>query len=100
MERDAFACQDLDDFAACDAGRSLTFEPAKTAMSLFMGEFLSFALRAEQENKALFDFMRNGLTWFDESEGHYSNFHIVFLLHLTRFLGFLPNVDDAKSRSR
>lgn len=74
--------------------RSLTFEPAKTAMSLFMGEFLSFALRAEQENKALFDFMRNGLTWFDESEGHYSNFHIVFLLHLTRFLGFLPNVDD------
>lgn len=74
--------------------RSLAFEPAKTAMSLFMGEFLSYALRGEQENKALFDFLRNGLTWFDESEVHYANFHIVFLLHLTRFLGFFPNVDE------
>jgi len=74
--------------------RSLPFEPTKAAVSLFLGEFLSHALRSEQENQTLFEFMVNSLSWFDESEEHFTNFHIVFLLHLTRFLGFLPNVDD------
>lgn len=74
--------------------QSLPFEPAKATVALFLGEFLGHALRSEQENAPLFAFMLNGLSWLDESEQHYANFHIVFLLHLTRFLGFLPNVDD------
>jgi len=74
--------------------RSLPFEPYKTAMSLFLGEFLGYALRGEQANEAMFEYIVQALTWFDESEVHYANFHVVFLLHLTRFLGFMPNVED------
>ncbi|MCR4994295.1 MAG: DNA repair protein RecO [Bacteroidales bacterium] len=76
------------------AWHSLHFTPYKTAMSLFLGEFLSYALREEQTNEPLFEYMVHALSWFDESSAHYSNFHVVFLLHLTRFLGFLPNVED------
>ena len=74
--------------------RSLPFVPDKTAMCLFLGEFLGHALHAEQTNEALFEYIVNALTWFDESDEHYVNFHVVFLLHLTRFLGFMPNVED------
>lgn len=74
--------------------RSLPFDPYKAAMSLYLGEFLGYALRAESANVPLFDYVVNALSWFDESVQHYVNFHIVFLLHLTRFLGFQPNVDD------
>ncbi len=74
--------------------RTLTSEPHKAAIGLYLSEFLHHALRHEQENKPLFNYLMNALTWFDESDEHYVNFHIVFLLHLTRFLGFLPNVED------
>ena len=74
--------------------RNLPFHPMKTSISLFLGEFLCRALQHEQENPLLFDYIVNALSWFDESETGYVNFHLVFLLHLTRFLGFLPNVED------
>ena len=74
--------------------RTLMIEPRKTAMSLFLSEFLYHALHREQENRPLFEFVVNALSWFDEREDQFVNFHIVFLLHLTRFLGFLPNVED------
>lgn len=74
--------------------RSITLNPYKAAMGLFLSEFLYHALRREQENEMLFDFVNHALSWFDESEKHYANFHIIFLMHLTRFLGFLPNIDD------
>ena len=73
---------------------SLPFDPAKTAMALFLGEFLYRALHNEQENVALFQYLTNALQWLDESEGGYANFHLVVLLHLTRFLGFTPSTDE------
>lgn len=73
--------------------RDLPFQPVKAAIGMFLSEFLSYALRSEQENAALFGFVTNSLLWLDEADSRYANFHIVFLLHLSRFLGFMPNVD-------
>ena len=74
--------------------RDLPFQPTKAAMGLFLSEFLSHALRSEQENGPLFDFLVSSLQWLDEANRRYANFHVVFLLHLSRFLGFMPNADD------
>lgn len=74
--------------------RDLPFHPAKAAIGIFLAEFLSYALRSEQENGPLFDFAFSSLQWLDEADGRFANFHLVFLLHLSRFLGFMPNVDD------
>lgn len=73
--------------------RTIPFQPYKMTMALFLGEFLYYALRHEMQNPALFDYMTHSLAWLDESEEHYANFHVVFLLRLTRFLGFYPNVE-------
>ncbi len=73
---------------------SLLSDYSKLAISLFINEFLYHALRDEQHNEPLFDYIRNSIEWLDQRETEFANFHLVFLMHLSRFLGFYPNLDD------
>ena len=73
---------------------SIPFEPDKLAISLFVAEFLYYALRSEQRNELLFDYLEHSIMWLDGQSARFANFHLVFLLRLTRFLGFYPNLDD------
>lgn len=73
---------------------SLPYDPIKGTVSLFLSEFLYHALKHELENESLFLYLCNSLQWFDRSERGLANFHLVFLMRLTRFLGFWPNVQD------
>lgn len=74
---------------------SLPFNPYKLSISLFVAEFLCHALRGEQRNEPLYLYIKDSLRWLDEcgDEG-FANFHLVFLMRLSRFLGFYPNLDD------
>ncbi|MBQ8990038.1 MAG: DNA repair protein RecO [Prevotella sp.] len=73
---------------------SIPFEPRKLAISLFIAEFLYYALRSEQENMPLFDYVVDGIQWLDGQGDRFANFHLVFLMRLSRFLGFYPNLED------
>ena len=73
---------------------SIPFEPDKLAISLFVAEFLYYALRSEQRNELLYDYLEHSIVWLDGQQARFANFHLVFLLRLTRFLGFYPNLDD------
>ena len=73
---------------------SLQTHPSKLSIVLFLAEFLYQALRGEQQNEPLFDYVVNSLQWLDGEEQHVANFHLVFLMRMTRFLGFFPNLDD------
>ena len=73
---------------------TIPFEPDKLAISLFVAEFLYYALRGEQQNALLFDYVTDSIQWLDGQEGRFANFHLVFLMRLSRFLGFYPNLDD------
>ena len=73
---------------------SIPFHPHKLAISLFVAEFLYYALRSEQRNELLYDYLENSFLWLDGQDGHFANFHLVFLMRLSRFLGFYPNLDE------
>lgn len=73
--------------------RSLPYEPYKAAIALFLSEFLYRTLRSETCNPALFAYLCHSLQWLDQCEGAFANFHSVFILRLTRFLGFYPNAE-------
>lgn len=73
---------------------SLQTNPAKLSITLFLAEFLYHALKGEQENEPMFDYVASSLQWLDGADGHVANFHLVFLMRLARFLGFFPNLDD------
>lgn len=85
--------QRLSDVSIAYAYTSLTVESRKLAIAMFVGEFLGFALRGEQEGGTLFDYVADSMQWLDAAEGGFANFHLVFLMRLSRFLGFFPNLE-------
>lgn len=73
---------------------SIPYDPFKSAMALFLAEFLYRAIREEAENRPLFAYLQHSVIWLDTCREGYANFHLVFLMRLSRFLGLYPNLDD------
>lgn len=73
---------------------TLALNMDKLAIGIFVSEFLYYALREETANPQLFEFIADSLMWLDETRASFANFHLVFLIRISRFLGFFPNVND------
>lgn len=61
----------------------------KSAIVLFLSELLSNTLKEEEKNEDLFSFLETAFQYLD-NEDRFANFHLLFLLKLSRYLGFLP----------
>ena len=70
------------------------YHPYKSSMALFLAEFLYRAIREEAENRPLFAYLQHSVIWLDECREGFANFHLVFLMRLSRFLGLYPNLED------
>lgn len=72
---------------------SLPYDPYKSAIALFLAEFLNHALHEETANAPLFAYLCNSLQWLDGARTPVANFHLVFLMRMSRFLGLYPNLE-------
>ena len=43
---------------------------------------------------SLFAYICDSMQWLDIAEKNFANFHLTFLMRMSRFLGFYPNLDD------
>tara|TARA_R110002072_G_scaffold96968_5_gene213075 strand:+ start:1044 stop:1769 length:726 start_codon:yes stop_codon:yes gene_type:complete len=66
----------------------------KQSIVMFVSEILSSAIQEEENNSLLYDYLERSFIWFDSHE-QISNFHLLFLLNLTKFLGFYPDTFDS-----
>ena len=73
---------------------SLFSDAKKLSIGLFVSEFLYHALKGEQRNVPLFDYVRSSIEWLDAAIGPFANFHLVLLMRMARFLGFYPNMES------
>ena len=73
--------------------QTLHTQITKNAMTLFLAEMLSNSIHEEEQNLELFNFLEASLQWLDINED-ISNFHLYFLLLLTKYLGFYPDVNN------
>ncbi|MCF7559723.1 DNA repair protein RecO [Sabulilitoribacter multivorans] len=69
---------------------SLHSHVLKSSIVMFLSEVLSNTLKEEEKNEALYSYLEHSLLWLD-SQDQYSNFHLLFLLKLTKYLGFYPD---------
>lgn len=69
---------------------SLPADWTKQAILLFLAEVLTKVIREEEKNTALYDYLEAALQWLDTHD-HIANFHLIFLLQLTKYLGFYPD---------
>ena len=72
---------------------SLYSDPIKLGLTMFLAEVLEHTLQEEEPNELLFDFLETSFHYLDELDD-YANFHISFLIELTKHLGFYPRLDD------
>lgn len=70
---------------------SITGNIAKSSISLFINEIIYKSIKEEEANPDLFSFIRNSLLYLDLHNENYNNFHLMFLVHLSRYLGFYPS---------
>ncbi len=75
--------------------QSLYSDLRKAAVALFLAEVLSQCLRESEVEPRLFQYVETTLQWFDQQE-EMANFHIRFLMGLTRHLGFFPDLTSAE----
>ena len=69
---------------------SIPFNIHKSSILLLINEILYRSIKEEEANAELFDFIYNALQWLDLRESGFANFHLVFLLQLSKYLGFFP----------
>ncbi|WP_347173038.1 DNA repair protein RecO [Polaribacter uvawellassae] len=68
----------------------------KQTIVLFLSEILSSTIQEEEANEGLFSFLETSFIWLDINDKT-SNFHLLFLLNLTKFLGFYPDTTNINS---
>jgi DNA repair protein RecO (recombination protein O) len=73
---------------------SIPFNPIKNSVALFLSEILFRTLRQTEPDENLFLFLENSIQQLDCCEEGIANFHLVFLIKLSRYLGFEPNMED------
>jgi DNA repair protein RecO (recombination protein O) len=64
--------------------------PQKKAVVVFLSEMLYRSLKEEIPNHNMFDFIFSSLQILDLKVKSIVDFHLVFLMQLTKFLGFYP----------
>ena len=72
---------------------SLHFHPIKSAIVFFLAEILNLVLKEEADNPELYFYIENSLKEFDQKKDDFADFHLVFLIQLSYFLGFYPNLE-------
>lgn len=72
---------------------SIPFDMSKLSICFFLAEFLVYSTRGENDNKPLEKFVETSLLWLDSANSDFANFHIVFMMHVTLFIGFYPNLE-------
>lgn len=70
----------------------------KQTIVLFLSEVLTGIIKEEEENQQLYNYIETALIWFD-THNQTANFHLLFLLNLSRFLGFYPDTSKIENNT-
>jgi DNA repair protein RecO (recombination protein O) len=70
--------------------QNIPFNIIKNSVTLFLDEVLCKSIREEEPNQQLFDFLFHSIQLLDVQSPVNNDFHLCFLVQLTKYLGFFP----------
>ena len=87
--------------------QSIPYNIHKSSITIFLNEILYHVIKEEEANDDLFKFLFNAIQILDLKESQFASFHYLFLIQLSKYLGFYPktnyseedcnfNLDDGK----
>lgn len=74
----------------------LCTDMTKVSIAFFLAEFLSLVLRESDRNESTYDYVRNSIETLEVLEKGMANFHLAFMIGLTRYLGIYPNLEGGE----
>lgn len=80
----------MKDVALSTPLHSIPFDVCKSTVAMFMAEVLYRLIKEVEENSPLFEFVWQSVVELDMMKGGEHNFHLWFLVGLSRYLGFFP----------
>ena len=69
---------------------SIPHDMVKRSIALFLSEVLYKSIKEEEANPKIFQFLRSALEILDLKMENIVNFHLLFLMQLSKYLGFFP----------
>jgi DNA repair protein RecO (recombination protein O) len=75
--------------------QSIPFEIHKSSIVFFLNEIILKCCTHQETDTVLFQFIEKSLIFLDNYIGTLKNFHLVFLVKLSQFLGFYPNINSS-----
>jgi DNA repair protein RecO (recombination protein O) len=73
---------------------NLYLDIRRSTIAIFISELLYRTLLEAEPNPPLFDFLFNTIQILDVLEEGLENFHLIFLIQFTKFLGIYPGVNS------
>jgi DNA repair protein RecO (recombination protein O) len=70
---------------------NLRQDQTKASISIFLTEILNKCLKEEEGNSAFYDFIQNSIIHLNEQNKEVNNFHLIFLIKFSLFLGIKPH---------
>lgn len=74
--------------------KSIPYDDKKRAVAIFLTEILKKCLKQQSADEPLFNYVYYSVSWLDNSDLAYPDFHLHFMMQLSRYLGFFPAKPD------
>jgi DNA repair protein RecO (recombination protein O) len=71
--------------------QSIPYDVIKSSIVMFLNEVLYKSIKQQQGDEQLFSFIFHAVELLDHQIASPANFHLIFLLRLSRYLGFYPD---------
>ena len=75
--------------------KSINTNIFKSSIAIFLAEILQNSIHEEEQDENFFNYIETALIWLD-NHNEIANFHIIFLLEITKYLGFYPDITEIK----
>ncbi len=77
---------------------TIPFSIKKSSIAIFINEVLYKSIKEEEKNDPLFQFLYNSIQILDMKEEGLAEFHILFLIQLSKYLGFFPTGNFSENK--
>lgn len=96
VHKDKGTLERINDAKVLHPYKSLHTDVIKSGMVMFLSEMLKNSIKEEEPNPELFQYISQSLDWLDHHD-EIANFHLLFLLKLTAYLGFYPDASEIEA---
>lgn len=92
--KESGALQRIKEATSSPTLQQIPLDITKSAIAIFLNEILYKVLKQQQPDHQLFNFIQQSILWLDQTDKPIHNFHLCFLMKLSRFLGYMPTAPE------